>query len=79
MLLFSCIFEQIFTLHYYLIEITVVFLFIFVLQLRLEQAKVEEGGEEVEEDLADSGRADELVQCDVMETLTNISQYYCFC
>ena len=66
-------------LHYYLIEITVVFLFIFVLQLRLEQAKVEEGGEEVEEDLADSGRADELVQCDVMETLTNISQYYCFC
>ena len=66
-------------LHYYLIEITVVFLFIFVLQLRLEQAKVEESGEEVEEDLADSGRADELVQCDVMETLTNISQYYCFC
>ena len=46
------------------------FLFIFVLELRLEQSKVEESSEEVEQNLADSGRADEFIECDVVESLT---------
>ena len=42
---------------------------LFPVEVRLECSEVEEGGEKVEEDLAYSGRANNLGQSDVVEAL----------
>ena len=49
----------------------VVVVVIFV-EVRLQSAEVHEGGEKVEEDLAHSGRADNLGQSDVVEALEDL-------
>ena len=42
---------------------------LFPVTLRLQCTQVQESGEKVEEDLADSGRAYHLGQSDIVETL----------
>ena len=44
---------------------------LFPVETRLECAQVQQGGEKVEQDLADPGRAHHLGQGDVVETLVS--------